>query len=63
MMKVLLEFALLFVAFSLSLAQDNDGRIVNGQEADVRDFPHVLALYDQGRYVRHTMQKLFKASV
>lgn len=44
-------FALIFVVFiSLSKAQDNERRIVNGQDADVEDFPHVLALYDQGRY-------------
>lgn len=50
-MKVLLGAALILIGSTLSLAEDNDGRIVNGQDADVRDFPHVLALYDQGRLV------------
>jgi secreted trypsin-like serine protease len=56
-MKVLFNLVIIFGVFSLSLAQDNDGRIVNGQDADVRDFPHVLALYDQGRY------KAFKSCI
>lgn len=46
-MKVLLIFA---VISALAVAQDINERIVNGQDADVRDFPHVLALYDRGRY-------------
>lgn len=46
-MKVLLILAVLF---ALSAARDINKRIVNGQDAEVRDFPHVLALYDQGRY-------------
>lgn len=50
-MKVLLALKIIFVSFALSQAQDNGGRIVNGQYADVRDFPHVLALHDQGRFV------------
>lgn len=53
-MKASLIFVIFIALFCLSKAQEDDNvsgeRIVNGQEADVADFPHVLALLDRGRY-------------
>lgn len=50
-MKAFLAVSLILALVCLSRAQeDNERRIVNGQDADVADFPHVLALLDRGRY-------------
>lgn len=49
-MKAVRVGCLILFLVCLSRAQDNDRRIVNGQDADVADFPHVLALIDTGRY-------------
>lgn len=50
-MKVAIVFSL-FCFVILTYAQETvDRRIVNGQEANVEDFPHVLSLLDLGRYI------------
>lgn len=44
-------FALAYLALAESFpGKDTSGFIVNGRDADIADFPHHLALIDQGRY-------------
>lgn len=46
-----LLFAVTLVVFVQSFPHDDaSGFIVNGRDADIADFPHQLALFDQGRY-------------
>ena len=46
-----LQIVLIFcLAISATLARDISRRIVNGEEADIADFPHALALFDSGRF-------------
>lgn len=50
------KFSSIFVALAFAALvqgfphEDSAGRIVNGRDADIADFPHHLALIDQGRY-------------
>lgn len=46
-----LGFLLLICVQSLPVGEnDSTGFIVNGRDADIRDFPHHLGLFDQGRF-------------
>ena len=47
-MKVFVLLALATAAFG---EVEVDRRIVNGQDANIEDFPHALALMDLGRYI------------
>jgi len=45
------QIVLIFcLAISATFARDISRRIVNGEEADIADFPHALALFDSGRF-------------
>jgi secreted trypsin-like serine protease len=47
-------WVLVFLVSAISADSHNEndisGLIVNGRDADIADFPHHLALIDQGRY-------------
>jgi secreted trypsin-like serine protease len=49
-MRVLILFAVAIAAVCCA-ETDDERRIVNGQDADIADFPHALSLLDLGRYI------------
>lgn len=46
-----LKIVIVFCTFIFCITgQDINGRIVNGEDADIADFPHAMALLDRGRF-------------